>query len=48
MAVTMDDLRRASREYLRPENLVYAFLGNAEELKPQLDSLGTVHILTRP
>ena len=42
---TTEDVLEAANNYLLPQNMVIVIVGNAEEIKPQVENLGTVEII---
>ncbi|HVS01680.1 MAG TPA: pitrilysin family protein [Thermoanaerobaculia bacterium] len=47
-SVSREDLLRLAREHLRPDRLVVAAVGPADELRPQLADLGQLHLAAPP
>ena len=45
LAITSSDLLETAKTYLDTENIIIVIAGNAEEIKPQVEDLGTVEIL---
>ena len=44
-AVTADDVVRAAREHIHSERAAIVVVGNAEEVRPQLEGLGVVEVV---
>jgi zinc protease len=45
VAVTPTEVQHTAADLIDPDNLIIVVVGNAAELKPQLESIGTVHLI---
>lgn len=45
MKVTKDDILRVAKQYLRPDDFVFMFVGNEPEIKPQVLEFGPINTI---